>query len=229
MRLFLAAAAASAMITTGLAAAPASAGTLGSVGAVTVDRSTANDGSAYVNVSWASEPSNADGALVCLHRGINVISRPDNCESQIAVDSPRLSSGLIAIHPAKNYVVEVFSYRTTSPITYGPPVSKLRHGIKVTITPSCGSQTVGSTCRITATVTDVFSGASLANRQVQLWTSSEKQPGPWTLVTTRTTGNNGQARATVTLSRTRVYQWHYSAPRTRELSSSSSRIDIVVG
>ena len=229
MRLILAAGAAVAMITTGLAAGPASAASLGPVGAITVTPSSANDGTGYVNVSWASEPSNADGALVCLHRGKTAIQSPDSCESQIAVESPGLSSGLIPIHAAKNYVVEVFSYNSRTPITYGPPVYKVRHGIKVGMSPHCGSQTVGSTCQITATVTDMFNGANLANRRVSLWMSREQQPAKWTLVTTKTTASDGQAHATITLSKSRLYQWHYSSPRTRELTSSSSRVDIVVG
>lgn len=230
MRLILAAAAASAMITSGLAAAtPASAASLGPVGAITVTPSTANDGTGYVNVSWASEPSNADGALVCLHRGRTAIQTPDSCESQIAVDSPRLSSGLIPVHSARNYVVEVFSYNSRTPISYGPPVYKVRHGIKVGMSPRCSSQSVGSTCQFTATVTDTFTGAALANRKVGLWMSREQQPAKWVLVTTQTTGSNGQAHATVTLSKSHLYQWHYSSPRTRELPSSSSRVDIPVG
>ena len=228
MRLILASGVAALTLAGGLAAAPTSADSLASVGAVTVTSTTMNDGTPTVNVSWASEPSNADGALVCLHRGTSVIQTPDSCESRIAVDAPALSSGPITIHPGKNYAVEVFSYRTTSPITYGAPVSKLRHGVKVAMSSRCGGQTVGSTCRIIAAVSDATSGARLANRKVQLWTSKEQQPARWILVTTRTTGSDGVASATVTLQKTRLYEWHYAAPRVRELGSSSSRLDIVV-
>jgi hypothetical protein len=228
MRLILAAAAASAMITSGLAATPASADTLAPVGAVTVTPTTGNDGTAYVDVSWASEPSDADGALVCLHRGINTIATPDNCESQIAVESPALRSGLITVHPGKNYVVEVFSYQTTSPIKYSAPVSALRHGIKLGMSSRCGAQTVGSTCRVIGTVTDAYTGATLANRRIQLWMSREQQPARWSLVATKTTASDGKAHTTITLDRTHLYQWHYGSPHARELSSSSSRVDIVV-
>ena len=228
MRLILAAAAASAMITSGLAAAPASAASLAPVGAVTVTPSVGNDGTSYVEASWASEPADADGALVCLHRGINVIQTPSSCESQVAVEAPALRSGLITVHPAQNYQVEVFSYKSSSPITYGPPVAVLRHGVKVAMSSRCGTQTVGSTCRLTSTLTDVYTGRALANRKVQLFMSREKQPARWTLVTSRTTNSSGQAAATITLSKTHLYQWHYASPHGRELASSSSRVDIAV-
>jgi hypothetical protein len=227
MRLMLAAAVATAVIGGGLAAVPASAGTLAPVGAITVSPSVQNDGTSVVDVSWASEPSDADGALVCLHRGTNVIATPDSCESQIAVETPRLSSGPIAINPGKNYVVEVFSYQTTSPTTYGTPVSKQGHGVKVGVSGRCGDQTVGSTCRFVGTVTDALTGAKLSNRKLQLWMSKEKQPARWSLVTTKTS-SDGVVHAAVSLTKSRLYQWHYNAPHSRELSSSSARVDIPV-
>ena len=230
MRIHLASLAAIAVVGAGLATVPTSAaGTLASVGTVHVTPSNDNDGTPVVDVSWSSVPSDADGALVCLHRGTNVIAAPDSCESQIAVETPGLSSGPITFHPGKNYVVEVFSYKTTSPITYGAPIAKVRHGVKVAIHSSCESRTAGSTCGMSGTVTDATTGARLANRQLQLWMSKEKQPAHWSLVTTRTTNSNGVAKAKITLTRTHLYEWYYSAPRSRELTSSSARVDIVVG
>jgi len=228
MRLLLAAAAASAMITTGLAASPASADTLAPVGKVTVTPSVGNDGTAFVSVSWASEPADADGALVCMHRGTSAIQTPDNCESRIVVESPRLQSGPITIHPGKNYVVEVFSYQANSPIVYSSPVSRFRHGIKVGQSSRCNGNSVGDTCHLAATVTDATTGSRLANRTVQLWRSREQQPAKWSLVATRTTSSSGQVQVTLTLSKSHLYQWHYASPRTRELPSNSSRVDIAV-
>jgi hypothetical protein len=228
MRLFLAAGATLAVLTSGLAATPASASSLAPVGKVTVTPSAGNDGTSFVDVSWASEPSAADGALVCLRRSTTVTQTPSSCESQIAVPAPGLHSGLITVHPGKNYMVEVFSYQTTSPITYGAPVSRLRHGVKLGMVTHCGAQTVGSTCRVVGTLTDAYTGARLANRTLQLFTSREKQPANWTLVATKTTASDGTAQATVTLQKTRLYQWHYGTPRSHELASNSSRVDIVV-
>lgn len=212
----------------GLVAAPSSAASLGPVGAVSVQPSLGNDGTAYVNVSWASEPKNADGALVCMHRGTTPVQTPNSCESRIVAEAPQMSSGLIAVHPGKSYTIEVFSYQATSPVAYGPPVSVLRHGVKVGMNSVCNSTTPGSTCRIASTVTDTLKGAALANRKVQLWMSKEKQPAKWSLVATRTTNGSGQASVTITIQRSRLYQWHYSAPHARELTSSSSRVDIAV-
>ncbi len=230
MRIHLASFAALAVVGAGLATVPTSAaGSLASVGSVQVSPSNDNDGTPSVDVSWSSLPADADGALVCLHRGINVISTPDSCESQIAIDTPGLSSGPITFHPGKNYVVEVFSYKSSSPITYGAPVSKLRHGVKVGMRSRCESQTVGSTCTVIGAATDVTTGSRLAKRTLQLWSSKERQPSHWSLVTTKTTNRNGVAKAKITLAKTHLYEWYYSAPRTRELTSSSSRVDIVVG
>ena len=230
MRLLFAAAAASAMITSGLAAMPASADTLAPVSKVTVTPSTGNDGTAFVNVSWASEPSNADGALVCLHRGTSAIQTPDNnnCESRIAVAKPALESGPITIHPGKNYVVEVFSYEASSPVVYSSPVSRYRHGVKVALTSQCTGNAPGDTCHIVASVSNALDGSKLANRKVELWMSKERQPAKWTLVTTKTTSSTGKAEVIFTLSKSHLYQWHYAAPRSHELPSNSSRVDIAV-
>ena len=216
------------MITTGLAAAPASAGSLAPVGKVTVTPSTGNDGTAFVNVSWASEPADADGAVVCLHRGTSAVQTPDSCESRIAVASPSLQSGPITIHPGKNYVVEVFSYQANSPIVYSSPVSRFRHGVKVALASRCNGNAVGSTCHIAATVSDATTGAKLASRRLELWMSKERQPARWTLLATRTTSSTGQAQVTLTLSKSHLYQWHYASPHSHELPSNSSRVDIAV-
>jgi hypothetical protein len=230
MRIHLASFAALAVVGAGLATVPSSAAaSLGSVGTVHVSSANDNDGTPFVDVSWSSLPPDADGALVCLHRGTTVVSTPDSCESQVAIDAPGLSSGPITYHPGKNYVVEVFSYQTSSPITYGAPVVKGRHGVKVGMSSRCKGQTVGSTCTITGTVTDATTGARLANRKLQLWMSKEKQPSHWSPVTTKTTNSSGVAKAKITLSKTHLYEWYYGAPHTRELASSSSRVDIVVG
>jgi hypothetical protein len=230
MRIQLACVAALAMVGAGLAAVPTSAaGSLARVGTVRVSPANDNDGTPVVNVSWSGAPADADGVLVCLHRGTSAISTPHNCESQIAVDAPGTSAGPIAFHPGKNYVVELFSYKTTSPITYSAPVSKVRHGVKVGMRSRCGGQTAGSTCKLKATVTDAATGARLANRKVQLWTSKEKQPAKWFRFGTRATNSNGVANIRITLNKSRLYEWYYSSPRSRELSSSSSRLDIVVG
>jgi hypothetical protein len=228
MRIHLAGLAALAVLGAGFAAGPTSAATLAPVSKIHVAPSNDNDGTPVVDVSWPSVPAGADGVLVCLHRGISAIDAPDNCESQIAVATPALSSGPITFHPGKNYVIEAFSYQTTSPIDYSAPVFKVRHGVKVGLSSRCGAQTVGSTCALKGTLTDATSGARLANRKLQLWASKEKQPARWTLVGTKTTNSNGVARLRVTLDKTRLYQWHYASPRTRELTSSSSRVDIVV-
>ena len=228
MRLLFAAAAASALITTGLAAVPASADSVAPVGKVTVTPSTGNDGTAFVSVSWANEPADADGALVCLHRGTTAVQTPDSCESRIAVARPALESGPITIHPGKNYVVEVFSYKATSPIVYGSPVSRYRHGIKVGLSSRCNGNSVGDTCHIVGTVTDATTGSRLANRKLELWQSKEHQPARWTLVTTKTTPSSGQVQVTFTLSKSHLYQWHYASPHSHELPSNSARVDIAV-
>jgi hypothetical protein len=228
MRLILAAGATLAVLTSGLAALPASADTLAPVSKVTVTPSTGNDGTAFVNVSWASEPSDADGALVCLHRGTTAVQTPDNCESRIAVASPALESGPITIHTGKNYVVEVFSYQASSPIVYSSPVSRFRHGIKVALRSRCNGNAVGSTCHIVGTVTDAATGAKLAHRKLELWMSKERQPAKWSPVTTKTTPSTGQVQVTLTLSKSHLYQWHYASPRSHELPSNSSRVDIAV-
>jgi len=228
MRLFLAATAATAMISSGLAMTPASADTLAPVGKVAVTPSTGNDGTAFVSVSWGSEPSNADGAVVCLHRGTTAVQTPDNCESRVAVASPALQSGPITIHPGKNYVVEVFSYQANSPIVYSSPVSRFRHGVKVALSSRCNGNSVGSTCHVAATVSDATTGSRLANRKLELWQSKEQQPAKWTLIATRTTSSTGQAQVTLTLQKSHLYQWHYASPRSHELPSNSSRVDIAV-
>ena len=229
MRIHLASLAALALVGAGLATVPSSAaGTLESVGTVHVSSSNDNDGTPLVEASWSSLPPDADGAVVCVHRGTNVISTPSSCESRITVDRPSMASGPITFHPAKNYVIEVFSYKATSPVTYGAPVSKVRHGIKVGMHSSCESQTAGSICTVKGTVTNVVTGKRLANRQLQLWQSKEKQPSHWSLVTSKTTNGNGVAKVKITLSKSSLYEWYYGAPRTRELSSSSARVDIVV-
>lgn len=230
MRLILAASAAAAVVAAGLAAAPASAaGSVGPVNGVTVTPSTDNDGTANVNVSWTSEPADADGALVCLHRGKTAIQSPSDCESQVPVEAPGLSSGIITIHPGKNYVIEVFAYKSSSPVTYSTPVSRVRHGIKVGMSSHCSGQSVGDTCSIVGTVTDAYTGAHLGNRKLELWQSKVQQPAKWTLVATRTTASTGVAHVSIALSKTRLYQWHYASPHTREMPSNSSRVEILVG
>ena len=231
MRLILAASAAAAVVAAGLAAAPASAaGSVDPVTGVTVAHSTDNDGTGNVSVSWSSEPSDADGALVCLHRGKTAIQAPSSsgCESQVPVETPGLTSGSITIHPGKNYVIEVFAYKSTSPVSYSTPVSRVRHGIKVGMSSRCNGQSVGDTCSIVGTVTDAYTGSRLGNRTLELWQSKEQQPAKWTLVASRTTSSTGVARANITLSKSHLYQWHYASPRTRELPSNSSRVDIIV-
>lgn len=228
MRIHLASLAALALVGAGLASVPASAAALSPVGKITVTPSTDRDGTAVVDVSWASVPADADGALVCMHRGTKEIAKPRDCESQIGVAAPKLSSGPITMHPGKNYVVEVFAYQRTSPITYSAPVSKVRHGIKIAMSSSCGDQTAGSTCKITGKVTDAMTGRHPADRKLELWMSKEKQPAHWFAVGSKKTNRHGVARIRITLDRTRLYQWHYASPRTRELSSSSARLDLVV-
>jgi hypothetical protein len=229
MRLILAATAAAAVAAAGLAVAPASAaGSVGPVTGVTVTPSVGNDGTGYVDVSWAGEPPDADGALVCLHRGKTAIQSPSSCESQVPVEAPGTRSGAITIHPGKNYVIEVFAYKSSSPVTYSTPVSKVRHGIKVAMNSHCNGQSAGDTCTIVGTVTDAYTGSSLGKRKLELWQSREKQPAKWTLVAARTTASTGVAHVKITLDKTHLYQWHYPAPRTRELPSNSQRVDILV-
>lgn len=230
MRLILATGAAAAVIVTGLVPLSASAaGSVGPVSGVTVTPSTDNDGTGNVDVSWASEPADADGALVCLHRGKTAIQSPSDCESQVPVETPALRSGIITIHPGKNYVIEVFAYKSSSPVTYSTPVSRVRHGIKVGMSSHCSGQSVGDTCSLIGTVTDAFTGSRLGNRKLELWQSKVQQPAKWTLAATRTTASTGVAHATVALSKTRLYQWYYASPHTREMPSNSSRVEIVVG
>lgn len=230
MRLILAAGAAAAVVAAGMAATPASAaGSVDPVTGVSVTPSTGNDGTAYINVSWASEPSDADGALVCLHRGKTPVASPGDCESQVPVETPGSASGLITIHPGKNYAIEVFAYKSTTPVSYSTPVTRVRHGIKVAMSSHCNGQSVGDTCSVTGTVTDAYTGSRLGNRKLQLWRSKVQQPAKWTLVASRTTASTGAAHVKFALSKTYLYQWHYAAPHARELPSNSSRVEIIVG
>jgi hypothetical protein len=229
MRLILAAGAAAAVVAAGMAASPASAaGSVDPVSGVIVTPSTDNDGTGNINVSWSSEPSDADGALICLHRGKTAIQTPSSCESQVPVETPGLSSGLITIHPGKNYVIEVFAYKSTSPVIYSTPVTRVRHGIKVAMGSHCNGQSVGDTCSIVGTVTDAYTGSHLGNRKIELWQSRVHQPAKWTMVARRSTASTGVAHANVVLDKTRLYQWYYAVPHAHEMPSNSSRVEIVV-
>ena len=93
---------------------------------------------------------------------------------------------------------------------------------------SCESQRVGGTCRLFGTVSDVTTGNKLGNRKVELWMSRSAQTTKWSLVTSKTTSSTALAQATVTLDKTRLYQWHYAAPRSHELPSDSARVELLV-
>ena len=118
----------------------------GPVGAVHVVPSMDNAGTSYVSISWASEGSDSDGSVVCVQQGTTPPTAPKNCESRIAVESPGRHSGLVPIVVHRNYTFSVFSYKGTTPITYGDPVSVARHGVKISINSQCRSLSAGSTC-----------------------------------------------------------------------------------
>src|SRR3954447_17008830 len=138
MRFGLAVAAASAMLAAGFVASPTYAAAPAPVGAVTVTPSLDKQGVAYATVSWASQDPQADGVLVCVRPGTTPATRPKRCESQVNVVAPNRSTGPIPLRAATNYTFNVFSYRATSPISYGRGVSVVRHGTKLAFQSSCG-------------------------------------------------------------------------------------------
>lgn len=228
MRLILAAGAAVAVVCSGFAAMPSSADTLAPVGAVSIDPSISNVGTPRAAVSWSSVPSNADGTVVCVTRGNKPLQSPSNCESQIVVSAPGLSTRPITVHPHRNYTFNVFAYEGTTPITYSAPVSVFRHGTKLAFASHCASQAAGSTCRIVGTLTDIFTGSTLRNRTITLWSSKVSQPAKWNQIGAGITNRQGQAHTTITLSKTRLYQWRYDSRNNRELDTVSGEYEIIV-
>lgn len=204
-----------------LAAAPP-----GPVGAVHVSPSMDNAGTSYVTITWASNGADSDGSLVCVQPGRTPPRTPHHCESRIAVDPPGRSSGLIPLRTRHNYTFSVFSYKGTSPITYGEPVSAVRHGIKVSMTSSCPSTSAGSRCSIRSLLVDNLTDKALGGRTLELWTSRGGKS--WSRLTRANTDGTGHAKTTVTLDHSRFYQWRYATSRTRELNSTSAQLHIVV-
>jgi len=144
------------------------------------------------------------------------------------VAAPYTSSGPIPFYPAKTYVVAVYDYIGTTPEpTYSAPVSEVRHGTKLTFGYRCGHYTAGSHCAISAVLKDVYRGAPLTQRQVELWTA-RTQKASWSRLSRVTTDSTGHAKTTITLDKTRLYQWRYVNVGAHELTTYSAQYNIPV-
>ena len=229
MRLVYATVAALALVTTGLAAAPAEAAAPAPVSSISVTPLIDNQGTVSLNVSWTGADPSADGVVVCLKRGTAAPSTPDTCESRVAVAKPSTSSGPITFYPAKTYVVAVYDYIGTTPEpTYSTPVSQVRHGMKLSFSYKCPSYTAGSQCTITTLLKDVYKNAPVAHRSVQLWTAGTQKNAHWSQLARKTTDGTGHARTTITLDKTRLYQWRYVTVGAHELTTYTARYSITV-
>ena len=229
MRIPFVAIAAAAAVGAGLAAVPAVAAGPSPVSSISVTPGIDNQGAASVNVSWTGADPSADGVVVCLVRGTSVHATPDNCESNVAVSPPATSSGALPIYPAKTYAIAVYDYNGTTPEpTYSAPVSQLRHGMKLTFVASCGTHTAGSHCTISTVLKDVYTGKARARRAVELWTSGTQKGAHWSRLAHVTTDSTGHAHTTISLDKTRLYQWRYVTVGARELTTYTARYNIAV-
>ena len=229
MRLVYATLASLALVTSGLAAVPAEAASPTPVSSITVTPAIDNSGTVTVNVSWTGQDPNADGVVVCLKRGTVAPSTPDTCESRVAVSKPATSSGPITFYPAKTYVVAVYDYVGTTPSpTYSTPVSQVRHGMKLTFSYQCPSYKAGSTCTISTLLKDVYKGTAVPRRPVELWTAGTQKNPHWSLLARKTTNSTGRAKTTITLAKTKLYQWRYAAPAAHQLTTYTARYSITV-
>jgi hypothetical protein len=228
MRIGYATLAAIAVVAAGLAAVPAQAAAPAPVSSISVAPSIDNQGISNVNVSWAGADPSADGVVVCLQRGTSAPATPDNCESRVVVAPPSTSSGPISLHNAKTYTIAVYDYIGTTPDpTYSTPVAQLRHGTSLTLRPACKTQSPGSRCIISGVLKDVYRGVALAQRHVELW-SARTQTSTWTRLARVTTDSTGRAQTTITLDKSRLYQWRYPSVRVHELPTSTSQYAILV-
>ena len=218
-----------AVLGAGLSSLPAEAAAPAPVSSITVTPSINNSGTITVNVSWTGADPSADGVVVCLKRGTVTPSTPNTCESRVAVSKPSTSSGPITFYPAKTYVVAVYDYVGTTPSpTYSTPVSQVRHGMKLTFSYQCPSYKAGSTCTISTLLKDVYKGAPVANRAVELWTAGTQKNPHWSLLARRTTNGTGHAKTTITLDKTKLYQWRYVTVTAHQLTTYTSRYSITV-
>jgi hypothetical protein len=221
-----------ALVGAGLAATPGGAAAPPApVSSITVTPKIDSSGTSSVDVSWTGADPKADGVLVCVRRGTTTPSSPTGCESQIAVDAPRTSSGPITVYPKKTYTIAVYDYIGTTPEpTYSTPVSKVRHGTSMTLHETCANgQDPGDSCRITGVLKDVFRGTTIGHRQVELWASRNlKQSSSWSRVATDTTDSYGLAKTRITLDKSRLYQWRYAAVSKRQLTTYTAQVGIVV-
>lgn len=229
MRLGVVTVAALAAFGAGLTAAPAEAAAPAPVSSISVAPAIDNQGTVSVNVSWTGADPSADGVVVCLKRGSSVPSTPDTCESRIAVSAPATSSGPITFYPSKTYVVAVYDYVGTTPEpTYSTPVAQVRHGMKLTFSYHCPSFKAGSSCTISTLLKDVYRGAAVAHRSVELWTAGTQKNARWSRLARKTTDSTGHARATITLDKTKLYQWRYASVGGHELTTYTARYSITV-
>jgi hypothetical protein len=210
-------------------AAPAEAAAPAAVSSISVAPQMDNQGTISLDVSWTGADPSADGVVVCLKRGTVTPSTPDTCESRVAVAAPRTSSGPITFYPAKTYVVAVYDYVGTTPDpTYSTPVSQVRHGTKLSFSYQCPSYKAGSQCTISALLKDVYKGAAVARRPVELWTAGTQKNAHWSRLVRKTTDSTGHARTTVTLDKTKLFQWRYVTVGAHELSTYTARYSITV-
>jgi len=229
VRLVYATLAAFALVTTGLAAAPAEAAAPAPVSSISVIPQINSQGTISLNVSWTGADPSSDGVVVCLRRGTTAQSTPDTCESRVAVTKPGTSSGPITFYPAKTYVVAVYDYIGTTPEpTYSTPVSQVRHGMKLSFSYQCPTYKAGSQCTITTLLKDVYKGAPVAHRAVELWTAGTQKNARWSRLARKTTDATGHARTTITLDKTRLYQWRYVTAGAHELTTYTARYSITV-
>lgn len=215
------------VVGTGLATMPSQAAGPSPVSSISVTPLINGQGHISVDVSWTGADPSADGVVVCLKRGLTTPATPSNCESRVVVAAPRTSSGPIPIFPAKTYTVAVYDYVGTTPDpTYSTPVSEVRHGTSLTFHYVCNSYTVGSHCAISSVLKDVFKGAALAHRPVELWTSRPQKNSTWSQLARVTTDSTGHARTTITLDKSRLYQWRYVAARAHELTTYTAQYNL---
>jgi len=214
----------------GLAAVPANAASAPApVSSISVTPQIDSRGTVSVDVSWTGADPSADGVVVCLKRGTSAPATPDTCESNVAVNPPATSSGPITFFPAKTYVVAVYDYIGTTPEpTYSAPTFAVRHGTKLTFGYACGSYTKGSHCTISSVLKDVYRGASLGHRPVELWVAGTQKNAPWSRLARMATDGTGHAHTTITLTQSRLYQWRYVNVGAHELTTYSARYQIAV-
>jgi len=162
----------------------------------------------YVTVSWTQNDPTAAGSRVCIVRSAKPSMDQHVCMIEVDYDAPTTTSKRIKLVQGETYSFSVFSYDSSSPRHFSPPITATLHAARLTKTQSRPQVYIGESVAFTAQFIDGRTGSPIAHKTVKFWKNEWSGEG-WKRIAALQTDGHGRAAVSTQPTHTTEYYWTF--------------------